>query len=255
MVIRRACTVLVSANAAPRRCLLYKYIYDKSAKDLLYALVLDPVPYQLWFVRDLMMFVLLSPVIYFLIRNFRAIVLISCLGLWLADVNLVLFRSQSLLFYAFGAIMAIHYKDRAVSQKSSRYGLVLMLWVALIAVKTYLNYKMTGYEDLTDLLHKAGIILGILAVNAVYDRFYDNIRIYYERNKPVFSYTFFIFASHEPILTIIKKSLFYFTGFSTFSFLMIYLISPVFTLLICLFTAKIAKSKLPAFYSLLTGGR
>lgn len=231
------------------------HISDLSIRELLYSLLFDPVPYHLWFIRDLMMIVLLSPVVYFLIKNLKFVLLVSCLILWLADINLIFFRSQSLLFYTIGGIVAIHYKDKAVREYNIKYGPIVVVWVAVITVKTFLGYDLSGNVVLTGLLHKAGIILGILAVNSVYDRFSDKIRSFYEKNKPVFSFTFFVFASHEPILTIIKKSLFYFTGFSTFSFFMIYIISPLLTLSICLTTATFMKSKLPVVYRHITGGR
>jgi len=151
--------------------------------------------------------------------------------------------------------VAIHYKDKAVKPYNINYGPIVFVWVAVIAVKTFLGYGLSGNVVLSGLLHKAGIILGILAVNSVYDRFSDKIRGFFEEKKPVFSYTFFVFASHEPILAIVKKSMFYLTGFNSYSFFLIYIISPLFTLLICLSTATLIKSKLPSFYSLLTGGR
>jgi surface polysaccharide O-acyltransferase-like enzyme len=231
------------------------HISDMSIRELLYSLVLDPVPYQLWFIRDLFMFVLLSPILYYLIKNLRFVLLIICFILWIADIYFILFRSQSLLFYTIGSLVAIHYKDKAVRQYNINYGPIVVVWVAVITVKTFLGYDLSGNVVLTGLLHKGGIILGILAVNSVYDRFSDKIRSFYEKNKPVFSFTFFVYASHEPILTIIKKSLFYFTGFSTFSFFMIYIISPLLTLSICLATATFMKSKLPVVYRHITGGR
>lgn len=67
-------------------------IANYSFTKVLDTLFLNPIPYQLWFLRDLIVLVLFSPIIYLLIKHLKWIPLIVFLILWLDlfDNNTVL---------------------------------------------------------------------------------------------------------------------------------------------------------------------
>jgi len=46
-------------------------IVNYSLKKILNTIFLNPIPYQLWFVRDLIVLVILTPIIYWLTKYFR----------------------------------------------------------------------------------------------------------------------------------------------------------------------------------------
>lgn len=230
-------------------------IRDMDLKEILNNLILAPVPYQLWYIRDLMMFVLLSPVFFVLIQELRLLVLISCIVFWIVDFNFIFFRSQSLFFYIVGASLAMHFKDLTMSEHKVKGLPFLMIWLTFVLIKTFLYCNNLSTPGVLNLLHKAAIVTGILTVNFLYDNFYARSEVFMQRLKPVIVYSFFVFAAHEPLLTIINKSMLNLTGNNSAGLLAVYFIAPVITITGCLIVAKIFKQHLPGFYSVITGGR
>lgn len=49
----------------------------------IYFVVWDPINYQLWFIRDLFLVVLISPLIYFLLKRLKFWFVLSLGGAWL----------------------------------------------------------------------------------------------------------------------------------------------------------------------------
>jgi hypothetical protein len=71
----------------------------------------------------------------------------------------------------------------------------------------------------------------------------------------LFSFTFFIFAFHEPILTILKKGFFSILGQGEMISTIIYFAAPTIAIISSIFIGYFLKKATPQFYSLLTGGR
>ena len=69
------------------------------------------------------------------------------------------------------------------------------------------------------------------------------------------SFSFFIYAFHEPVLTMIKKGMFYVTGMSEIMSLMNYFLVPAITILLGFLLGRFLKKNTPSFYNIITGGR
>jgi surface polysaccharide O-acyltransferase-like enzyme len=230
-------------------------IRDYSTQKLLHTIFLDPIPYQLWYVRDLAVFAVLSPAIFLIIKYIRFWILPLCLFAWLVDFNFVIFRNQSLLFFILGALLS-QMNKKLLNPQPSRLGLIFpILWVICYYIKTKLVFLDFQNELLIGVIHKIGILLGILAVNNLYDVLFKNFDVAKTRTFKVITYTFFIFASHEPLLTIIKKAMFYVSGFGEIWSLIIFILAPVITILLCILAGYILKRHTPKFYGTITGWR
>jgi len=224
--------------------------------EILYTIFLDPVPYQLWYVRDLILFVILSPVLYYLLKYLKFFLVVLLIMTWLFDVNFVVFKNQSLLFFSLGAYISWYAGD-LVARKSTQVVIVASsLWILINLVKTILIYN--DYQDLNVLLvlHKAGIAAGITAINFSYNLFFnDEEKILKLKYFGIVSFSFFLFASHEPVCTILKKGLLMISGTGETALFIVFLIAPALTIALCLAIGYALKRHLPKFYGTITGWR
>ena len=234
--------------------LIASYSFGK----IIYTLFLDPISYQLWFVRDLMVLVIFSPLIYWLTKYLKALPIILLFIIWLGffEFNFVIFTNESIFFYSMGAYFALFKGDYLLKKFSQKYYWIFtFLWLLLVFIKTILNHQHPDQMDFILLLHKISIMLGLMALWSIYDLFMVNKT---HPNKTIFDlsfYSFFLYAFHEPVLTIVRKGLFYITGPSEIISIANYFLSPTITIIISIVLAGLIKRNIPGFYSLITGGR
>lgn len=233
-------------------------IVNYSLTKILTTLFLNPIPYQLWFLRDLILLTLISPVIYCIIRYSRlapiALLFITWLGLF--EVSFLIFRTESAFFFCLGAYLAIHKPNLPVKKTDQKgYLVFVFLWIVAVTLKTIFIYQGSEQMTLILLLGKLSILSGIVALWSLYDMAMKNKTHPGETTLYLSSFSFFIYGFHEPTLTIIQKGLFYVTGATEIMAVFNYILAPVFTLIISIALAHALKRYLPLFYGLITGGR
>lgn len=222
-----------------------KQIFHYTFYDFFHSIFIQPIPYQLWFIRDLFLICLLTPLIFKLLNKFKIIIIIFLFIIWLMNLNLVVFRNESLLFFVFGSYLSIFkipLQNKIIS-KYSPYGLIL--WIILLTIKSFFCFEHIVF-------HRITIILGILSFWFFYDKLSN--KNFFMRTK-FYDYTFFIFLVHEPMLSFIKKILLFFFDSTVEVLLPIYFIAPLITILISIIVGVILKNKCLILYSYLTGGR
>lgn len=230
-------------------------VADFSISKLLFTIFLDPVPYQLWFVRDLIMLVIFSPLIWYLTKSIRWVWLVILLFLWFADrKTFVFFSNEALLFFTLGCFLATD-KNNTISKKNTAFSsyCALILWLLLVLVTTCLvTFSHTFSSISFDVINNLGILAGIISVWSLYDQFhYGPIEEY----SFLFNSSFFIFVFHEPLLTILKKGMFFYMGKTNFSSLIIYVAAPVITIGLSVIVRLAFKKGAPGLYNFATGGR
>jgi surface polysaccharide O-acyltransferase-like enzyme len=224
--------------------------------EILYTIFFDPVPYQLWYVRDLTVFVILSPVLYYLLKYMKFFLVLILIMTWLLDVDFVVFKNQSLLFFSLGAYISWYAGDLAGRKSKPVVIVASVLWIVINLLKTILIYK--DYQNLNVLLvlHKSGIAAGITAINYSYNLFIkDEEKILKLKYFGIVSFSFFLFASHEPVCTILKKGLLMISGSGDMSLFLVFLLTPVLSIVLCLSAGYTLKRYLPKFYGTITGWR
>lgn len=82
-------------------------IKDYTTLKCLKVIFLDLIPYQLWFIRDLIVLVFLSPLIFWLIKTFKCLILCLLLITWLLKFDFFILSNESLLFFIIGAFLRI----------------------------------------------------------------------------------------------------------------------------------------------------
>jgi surface polysaccharide O-acyltransferase-like enzyme len=228
---------------------------DVTRSFLLYRLLLAPVPFQLWFIRDLMLYAALSPLIYLVASRLGFTVLIPLGLLWLLNVRFVVMDNEGVLFFVLGAVLALRGIDLRPRAELCWLPLLLLpCWVALLAVKTGAAY--VGGPLLFP-LHKISTLCGLFGIWFGYDLVGERL------NRCALlswltPFTFFIFAGHEPLLNWITN----FTltrmgdgGNGLRTLLVVYALAPLATIAVCIVTGALLRQFTPAVFSLLTGGR
>lgn len=209
-----------------------------------------PIAYQFWFVRDLMIVVILSPLIYFYIKKLKLVGIILLLGLWYSGLWYPIpgIRSSvSLCFFAIGGWFSLNKIHLTAGMTKIHFITLLYPVIVLIDLFTQ-EYPWNSY------VYKTGILFGMFFwFNTVtFLMFHGKITV----NKFLVQSAFFLFAFHEPLLIMLKKLLF--VAFKptgdialTFFYFFIVLIVTV----ISLATYIVLKRLMPKFTSVITGGR
>ncbi len=217
---------------------------------------LNPPAFQLWYVQQLMIFTVISPLIYILIKYTKGIIIAPFIILWLIDLSFII-NSEAILFFMLGAYIAIFDKESFVLQKESKIFTVVitLIWVTINIIKTYI----AALSETTPLylaklfLTKSSVILGIVAMWLLFDHIVKRI----ENKKGLLllsSHMFFIYTLHEPLLHICYQ-LGLTTSASTAAHIALYICMPIsiiaFSVIISMFVRKVC---LP-LHRVLTGNR
>lgn len=218
---------------------------------ILYIWLVDPVNYQFWFVRDLIVMVVCCTIpLYFLNR----IHVLLALGVVISTVFFVQylpFQRTSLLYYSIGVSIAFSY-EQIVRYKVSNLWLysITLFWLISCVVKAYdIVYSLQlfpwwGMEVFN--------FLGCLSVWLIWGK----LKLLH--SNPMWKYSgfsFFVFAFHEPLLTSIKKVIFLISHSLPFHSWLIFVLSPILCVIISIAFAKIMLRNVPKTYSLLSGNR
>jgi surface polysaccharide O-acyltransferase-like enzyme len=206
-----------------------------------------PVAYQFWFIRDLIILVVLTPLIYLFLLKIPYIFLLGLSVMWFFDLNyleIVRIDPVSPFFFTLGAYLGMKKYDFS---NTDDYALQILLLYFLISV----------LDLFTDLLaiHHVAIFLGTLAIFSVtkYLITMSRIKIYL---LSLAKYSFFVYAAHEPFLSIIRKLTFKMVDpQSDLTVFIIYLFCPVITIIICIQLYKILEKTVPKMLNIAIGGR
>lgn len=217
-----------------------------SLKDGLYYLFVTPASTPLWFLRDLMVYVAFSPLIYMCIEKLR-----WGFALLLFLVS-PLFPVSGILEFVLGGTIAIcsnlEILDKRLNNKIVATCIVIYLVNAVASI--YYEYQRPIY---------IGNIITLTSIIAIWEgyNYLAKGRILTESKfwKPIVGYSFFIYLSHIPALNIIKKIPIVIFGTSEINIIVWYLLSPLVFVAIAIPVAKSMQRFVPSLYSLLVGGR
>ncbi|HEY8889955.1 MAG TPA: acyltransferase [Clostridium sp.] len=244
---------LIQSIIFPKEIITSNLIRSYSIKKLINTIFIDLIPYQLWFISELLKIVIFSPIIYFYISRFSYFSIAPFLLFWFFDIDILVLRTDGILFFIFGAFLAIKGLELDILKIESKKirRLFPFIWIVILVLMTYLKLKGVPNDYY---LNKISTIIGIFTIWFNYDLIIQNKWI---EDKLLYlsSFTFFIFASHEPILSMLKRLILKSVGISSFTNLFVYLIAPVIIITSSVIVATILKKNAYWFYNIITGGR
>jgi hypothetical protein len=234
----------------------HRLIVDYTAHDFLNALfavsTVNPEAYQFWFIRDLMIMVVLAPLLKIVAIHWplRILVIVALLTFWILDLRFFFSGAASPLFFYLGFLVSIKAvkADFTIRHGPTIVILFLLTVTAGAALKTFEMYMVA------DIIHRVSILLGVCGA------LYIGRQLLHTKLCEIMitlsPFSFFCFASHEPTLTIFSKILYrLLPPASSLQSLCYYFLLPLITITVTLLAGVGLSFCMPRFYSVITGSR
>lgn len=208
-----------------------------------------PIAYQFWFIRDLMVLVLLAPLIKILLEYLATPFMVLVFIYWFLGVWPVYIPSSvGLLFFSLGAYLATLQKNLFAFDK---YGVVLILsYLVIIAF-----HSLFHSEPFSPYLHRLGTIFGLFAVLSL-TKFIARSQQLKSIILWLSNASFFVFATHEPLLTVLKKVAFKLISPETSAMILfLYLALPIMVIIFSVTAYHFLIRVSPKMVSTITGSR
>lgn len=211
-----------------------------------------PICYQFWFIRDLMVIILLSPIIYFLVKNCRLFVLVVVL-FWFFDYSIPYLglrglSSVCLCFFSLGSYFSLNRKNSFLNDITKVKILSLILYPIVIIVDfVSKDFSYNTY------IHNLGILIGILFYFNLFKVLFDKYQLL--RRASFSSLSFLIFAIHEPWILSKLKIVYIKLPHNEFYFVLCYFINILIVISLSYLLFKLLKKNTPLLLSFITGGR
>lgn len=204
-----------------------------------------PWAYHLWFLRDLIIIIALTPGLYYLRKytSFWSIVIILVLY--------ITFPQHSFLYAMYWFVAGSFVMDK--TQKLPQWSIFMLfaLFFAMAIYRQFNAYESWKYFRILE------ISFGVCSIWSMYDIFVSKeFRI----NSIPFlffacQFTFFLYLYHEPALHIIVKAIPMALGNNEFGYTMSFLLSPLIFAPIAITIGYFLKKFTPYLYNVIVGGR
>ena len=229
-------------------------------------IILNSYDSPLWFCRYLIVFAVLSIVLYWPLKKVPWLMFALFFYLWIFNGNFFYFlpsglRLDSIFFYMFGAIMALHpdFFQRINSRINKPIVLsVTAVYCIFLSLRTtYFCFQNPDYlligtpNSVLDVSSKICIPLGMFSFWYLFDYIVKTKNHIWKLSK----YSFLIFAAHHPIISVIKKLVFDYIPYNNLTSLAICFVGAISTVLIILLVGKIVHRFIPWLWKISTGNR
>lgn len=210
-----------------------------------------PINGPLWFIRDLMVVMLLSPLVFWFVRWLKlyGVFLLGILwfiGLWFDVTGLSI---KALFFFTTGTWFSLN-KKNFVDIMRPCLSWSLLTYILIVIVLLYFK----GSNSLMPYLHQCGILTGIVSVVSL-SAFCLEKGIW-KPHKFLSNSSFFIYAYHAMPLLFFMKILFKMVNPETdMAMLSLYIICPALTIITGLLIYGAVKRWFPSLLVLVAGGR
>lgn len=223
--------------------------------NAIFGITEHPVGFQFWFVRDLFVTALVSPLLWVLLRRAAYLGLVL-LGLaWIAGNDLIIFfRSDVVFFFYLGGFLRLRGAPLEIGRQAT---MVLVAgYVILVALRTLAPYYVDVVEPppLLAAATRAMRLVGVLACWGIFlqlapTRFGTVVARYG-------GLAFFLHAAHYPLLAEVKILLWHLVPAETDSWMVAhYAASVAVTVAIGIAAGVLLARAAPSWFALLNGGR
>lgn len=213
-----------------------------------------PLMGTFWFVRDLIIMALLSPVVYLFVRRLRiwGIALLAVLFLFRIWPHISL-SSSSVFFFTLGAYLSLNNKSIYLKGKGARTAVYVITGIAFIAMMVLCGTSPYWCYQADPLFTLAGTLA---AVNIAYEITKSGKSLF---NRPILTNSsFFVYALHHdvalPLGFFAGKMLFMHTT-NAWLLCLQYFAVPMIIYVMCVAVYAMMKRQTPKLLALLTGNR
>jgi hypothetical protein len=217
--------------------------------DLLVGLTGNPINFQFWFIRDLFILIMFSPLIFLIIRKTSSVFLLCLLAIWfLVPIFYpgIETEVEAFLFFFLGAWLAM---KGFVLEAVDRVGPALFGgFICLAALDSICDSYQYGF-----IVSKVCILFGVPSIYWVIGKVRGKME---KRLKILAAASFFVYATHEPFGTLIKKMIYKFSPLlNDFLSMLLFFLIPIIVTVICTSAFLISRKFFPRFTSVVTGHR
>ncbi len=208
-----------------------------------------PEAYHFWFIRDLMVLMILSPLLIFVLERAAVPFLAAVFFAWIfAEWPLAIPDAVGVLFFSAGCWLAMREKSLFALDRYGRW-----LWMLYLPI---LLADVIWYDEPFNLcLHRCGIVVGIAAVLSGTKWVLGHERL---KNFIVWlsGASFFVYAAHEPLLGLLRTLAFQLVPFDRpFTMLLTYLLLPPALIAFLVWLHSLLAARSGRLLSIVTGGR
>ncbi len=234
-------------------------VHQYTAEDWLVRWAIFPISFQLWFIRVLLFYNIAYPVLRWLVTRYP-IVWLSVTGiLWFINFNLVLVEGAGLFFFSWGIWIQKNNFDLEKTPKNLNPTFVLVAFVVICFLKTYLAFLHTENSPIplplvVGILHRIAEVAGMIGL------WYSGNKIIAWLSAQSFfrflmSYSFMIYVTHVPILYYIMQIANQYLIDYQYHRLLTYIFVPLLLSLYAVLVGSFLKKVAPTPYQWFTGGR
>ncbi|MBN2486805.1 MAG: acyltransferase [Bacteroidales bacterium] len=213
-----------------------------------------PLNVPLWFLRDLFIISLLSPVVYYFIKYtkiYGVVILGLCylLRLWPTITG---FSSIAVFFFSLGAYLGINKQNLVAEARKHRYAIVIICIVAVI-LDTYTMGLPIHVHLIRQVYRFFGLLAVIVLASYLLERGYVKVRA----DRRVAKSSFFIYVAHgvSVLGVTVKVYSYFFQPDSPLLKAVVYMSISVTTVVVCYFGYVLLKRLLPKTLNIITGHR
>lgn len=220
------------------------------AKDTSGGEIGAPIAYQLWFIRDLMVVMVLSPIVYGLVRYLRQYAVILLGMLWIMDwwFRLPGLSLTAFFFFSAGAFFSVHQRNFVVNMRPLLWPSAVLYFIVAICNLYFINESWCRY------IHCIGIIVGCIFLISCIATCLD--RGYWRVSAFLAGSSFFVYAYHGiPLALLVKAVIRFFSPGTEWAIISLYLGSALLIICVGVVLYGLLRKYVPSFLSLITGGR
>lgn len=236
-------------------------LHDYHWYEMLVKWIILPVPYQLWFIRVLLIYNIAYPAIRWCVTNRTARWIFFGIAflLWLGTAGFVFVEGEGLLFFSLGVwIQKTNFNiDIAGKRLNPAYWGIVFFTMA--AIKTFLAFTGqpllgNGIYPVLSVMHKLVIISGL-----IFAWYGCNSLVGWCTNRNWFvwlsAFSFMIYAMHAPLVAYATDAVFGIVSIIPNFRILTFILLPLAIIAICVLTGAVLRAVLPKVYGILTGGR
>lgn len=222
---------------------LYNYL------NALFGFSRYPIAYHFWFIRDLMVMVLLAPLVALILRHAAIPFYLAVYLCWVGDVWPVLIPGDAtLLFFAAGAHFALKGESLFALDRFGKAALAIYLPILVVDVVWYGAW-------FNNFVHRTGLIFGVLAALCATGPILRHERLT-QALVGLGGASFFVYAAHEPLLGVLRTIAYrYLPLDGAYTMLLLYLLIPALVITLLVLIHRRLGAHFPRALGWVSGGR
>ena len=207
-----------------------------------------PILCPLWYIRNLLIMSILSPLFYYIVKFGREIFLFVVIGWWLTTYDNA-FIPQTILFFCLGAYFPLMGKNVLYCFNHHKIALIMLTIILAIAdIVSHVFYPTPFNLQ----IHRFALLFNIPTLFLLAD--YCSRRGLTNSLLP--KAAFIVFCTHYPIVIVLRKtSIMFFYSSSATVHVLLYITSILVTTILCLCIYKLLDNYFPKLKTILSGNR